>query len=130
VLRRNLKKAMIGASRQQGRLSGPAIDEPEELRFNFHKAMLMLSEQEQGLMRDRLMSGLAQSGLHIGAFLFLLGIPARTPDEILPNDLAKLIRFVQINHPEAIREIAAPLAALQARPFHAGNSVKAARKAA
>jgi hypothetical protein len=76
------------------------------LRDGVRDAFLLLSEDERSLVRDRVLAGLRKAGVHIGQCLLLLGIPARTADELTAPDIATLIRYLRISEPKALAVLA------------------------
>jgi hypothetical protein len=63
-------------------------------------------------MRQRLITGLAKAGVHVGSALFMLGIPASSPEDLSQSDMGKLLRYIRFNSPAAIEALAGPLAEL------------------
>lgn len=86
--------------------------EPDDLRIQVQSAFTRLCEADGKILRQRLLSGLAEAGMHIGASLFMLGIPASSLDELTPSDMGKLLRYTRINSPAVIEAVAEPLADL------------------
>ena len=83
---------------------------PDDLRDQVRRTFASLGEPDSKLLRQRLLSGLAQAGVDLGLALFILGIPAKTFDDLSPSDLGKLLRYVRING-AVVREAAAGLLA-------------------
>jgi hypothetical protein len=91
---------------------------PEWLRDRVFNALNALSLDERESIRDKILSGLRNAGVNIPSGLMKLGIPASTPGDLSPSDIAKLVRYVRMNTPEAMRafrETFAELIALEAR---------------
>jgi hypothetical protein len=86
--------------------------EPDDLRNQVQRAFTRLCEADSKILRQRLLSGLAEAGMNIGASLFMLGIPASSLDELTPSDMGKLLRYTRINSPAVIEALAEPLADL------------------
>jgi hypothetical protein len=86
--------------------------EPDDLRNQVQRAFTRLCEADSKILRQRLLSGLAEAGIHIGASLFMLGIPASSLDELTPSDMGKLLRYTRINSPAVIEALAEPLSDL------------------
>lgn len=105
-------------SAQPELLVKPPVDlksvDPDSLRTRLLKVLLAIAPDEQAAVRDRLLAGLAQAGVNISLSLLLLGIPAKTPRELTAADIATLIRFVQINSPQALPLITAQVTELLA----------------
>ena len=74
---------------------------PDDLRDQVRITFATLCEPERQQLRQRLLKGLAQAGVHLGSALFKLGIPATTFDDLSPSDLGKLMRYVRIYCPAA-----------------------------
>lgn len=90
----------------------PMSVEPNVLRDSVRKALSLLGDEEQSSMRDRLLTGLKSARVNIGQCMLLLGIPARTVDELTGPEIATLIRYVRISDPKAIAMLIAPLSEL------------------
>jgi hypothetical protein len=86
--------------------------EPDILRDKVYKALSILPAENQALMHDRMLTGLRNAGVRVGSCLLILGIPAKTADELTPIEMAKLVRYVRLNQPEAIKAVAGTLAEL------------------
>ena len=97
-------------------LNGPQQNlsalEPDELRNQIQKALSTLCEEDRRASRQRLLAGLAEAGVHVGAKLFILGIPADSLDDPTPSDLGMLLRYIRINTPATIKAIDGLLAEL------------------
>jgi len=85
---------------------------PDDLRDARGWTLSTLGEEDREAWCRRLLDGLAQAGVHIGAALFMLGLVASRLDELTPSDVAKLLRYGRINNPKAIEALAGPLAEL------------------
>jgi hypothetical protein len=90
----------------------PLSVEPNVLRDSVRKALSLLGEEEHSSVRDRLLTGLKRARVNIGQCMLLLGIPARTVDELTGPEMATLIRYVRISDPKAIDMLIAPLSEL------------------
>ncbi|HSB11539.1 MAG TPA: hypothetical protein VLM38_18770 [Blastocatellia bacterium] len=101
-----IKRAPDAAGDRMSRGSQAAFDpltaEPNVLRDRVCKALSLLAEDERSGVRDRILVDLTRAGLNIGQCLLLLGIPARTADELTAPEMATLIRYVRINEPKAM----------------------------
>lgn len=86
--------------------------EPDDLRDQVQMALSMLSEADHKVFCQRLIAGLAKSGVPVGTSFFMLGIPASSFDDMTPSDMGKLLRYIRINIPAAIEALAGPLAEL------------------
>ena len=105
-------KAASDINRSQGNIFDPLILEPNDLCNKTQKALLALPEENRKSLRDKLLTGLRKASVNIASALLMLGIPARTPDELTPSDMGKLLRYVRINMPEVVKALAEPLAEL------------------
>lgn len=99
-------------------LEGPQQDlstlKPDDLRDQVQKALSRLCEADSKAARQRLLAGLAMAGVHVGATLFMLGIPATSLDDPTPSDLGMLLRYIRINTPTAIKALNGVLSELLA----------------
>jgi hypothetical protein len=125
--RRGLKRGRTGAAVVEQPLE-PLPDltriEPDSLRDKVHKALSTLPQENQALMRERLLAGLRKAGVHVGPCLLILGVPAKTADELTSLEIAKLVRYIRMNHPEAIRAVADTLAELLTSSRKSQEAVK------
>jgi hypothetical protein len=87
----------------------PTTLAPNDLRDRARHALATLAEEERKAAFGRLLAGLAGAGVNVSSSIIVLGIPARRADELTPSDMAKLLRYVRINWPEAIAALAEPL---------------------
>lgn len=85
------------------------------LRDRVYETLSALPREQSDLVRDRVLSGLRNAGVNVGASLLLLGVPATQPSELMPLELAKLLRYVRINLPDALRLVTEPLIGLLTR---------------
>jgi hypothetical protein len=113
VLRRKTTPSSTGRDNPPARpdesVSGSS---PERLRDRVFKALNKLSTEERASVRDRILSDLRKDGVNIRSALVALGIPAVTPDDLSPSDMAKLVRYVRINRPEALKALGGSLGEL------------------
>jgi hypothetical protein len=135
MLPRPLKKSSSQAASDQPKASIKPLSDletvaPNLLRERLLKALWNLPPEEQLAFRDRLLTCLEHAGINIGVVLFLLGIFARTPDELTPTDLANLIRCVRYSSPRTMQVLAAPLSELLAARDELKNGARHSRLAA
>lgn len=104
--------------------------EPDVLRDKVFDAFSTLTENDRALMRDNLLARLERAGVDISGSLFQLGIPVETADDLTSSDIAKLLRYVCINKPEAIKSAASLLGELIVLDDGAEKRVKPYRRAA
>jgi hypothetical protein len=131
ALRRKTTPSSTGMATQPARpdesLSGSS---PEWLRDRVFNALNRISTDERASVRDRILSDLRNAGVNIMSSLVALGIPARTPDELSSNDIAKLVRYVRINTPGAMNVLGGTLTELIAPGAEKPGGVKPVSKAA
>lgn len=111
--RQNIRTAARPVRAHTKQPTQPAIDpmnvEPNVLRDSVRKALAIVDEEERSSLRDRLLTGLKRARVNIGQCLLLLGIPARTVDELTGPEIATLIRYVRISDPKAMAMLVTPL---------------------
>ena len=107
-----------------------ASSSPDHLRETLFKALSALPPDECGRARDKILSDLRRAGLNISSGLVKLGILAETPDELSPSDIAKLVRYVRLNRPEAMKYLERTLTDLMALKAQKVEGVKPIGKAA
>ena len=111
--RRALVRAMTNDSEPpQPQPHVPWALAPDDLRNEVQRTLSMLGEADREIWCRRLLDGLAEAGVHIGATLFMLGTSASRLDELTPSDVGKLLRYSRINTPKAIEALAGPLTEL------------------
>ena len=118
-----------GDNRKQRPRDLTTID-PDVLRDKVFDAFSKLTEDDRALMRDDLLAHLERAGVDISGSLFQLGIPVETADDLTSSDIAKLLRYVRINKPEAIKSAASLLGELIVPDDEAEKCVKPYRRAA
>ncbi|MFY9608837.1 MAG: hypothetical protein WAU45_09515 [Blastocatellia bacterium] len=100
---RKSPESSVGTTDQR---SQQAVDlataEPDRLGNSVRNAFSQLSEEERPNVVYRLLTALKKAGVNIGQHLLLLGIPARTAEELTAPEIATLIRYVRINEPRAM----------------------------
>lgn len=74
----------------------------EALRSAVRQALSELPAEEQRATQDALLLALSGAGINIGHHLLVLGIPARTAEELTAPEMAALIRYVRINEPRGM----------------------------
>ena len=113
-MKKNLRKML--ARPNENRFSQQPVDpaqiEPNTLRDRIYAALSSLPFVDRAEMRDRIIDNLEDSGVNISEGLLMLGIPARTNEDVTPFDLAKLIRYLRINAPIAIGSISTQIISL------------------
>ena len=86
------------------------IIEPDAVLDVIRKTLFSLTDDEMTSLRSRLLSDLRKARLHVGACLFMLGIPASAPEDLTPTDIAQLVRYVRINQPHLMQVVEQPIA--------------------
>lgn len=104
--------------------------EPDSLRDSVREALSQLSEVEQRAVHNDLLSVLKGAGVNLGHHLLLLGIPARTAEEVTPAEMGILIRYVRISEPRAMAALAPILMAILAKHDEPAQRVKPSTRAA
>lgn len=116
------------------RQSRPALDlataEPDVLCNSVREALSQLSGEERPAVHDRLLTALKKAAVHIGQHLLLLGIPARTAEELTAPEIATLIRYVRINEPRAMAALAPALSDLLTVHAQPARGLKVSSRAA
>lgn len=79
-----------------------ATYEPNDLRDRVFRALSELAADDGAAARDHILDALRQGGVDLANCLLLLGIIARSPEEMTPLEVAKLVRYVRINSPLAL----------------------------
>lgn len=87
----------------------PTQIEPNSLRDRVYKALVSLPIEERASMSDKIIASLKDFRVNVLTGLFMLGIPAKTAEDLTPSDLAKLLRYLRINAPKAVEAISSPL---------------------
>jgi hypothetical protein len=125
-----VKGARIGDEKNLPQLAELTVSNPEWLRERIFSALSELSYDERNEAQYEILYHLMNAGVSIGLSLFTLGIPAATPDQLSPSDLAKLVRFIRINKPEVIKAIEASLKELIYGQRQKAKRAKPVKKAA
>ena len=123
-------KAASDIKRFRAHTLDPLTLEPNDLCDRTRDALSTLAEEDRKPRRDEILAGLRQAGVNIASALLLLGIPARTTDELTPSDVGKLLRYVRINVPVAMQALSGPLAQLLCRSAEPALTFQKAREAA
>jgi hypothetical protein len=107
-----------------------AGSDPDLLRNTVFNALKALPPGERSRLRDKILSDLEAAGVNIISGLVKLGIPARTSDDLSAYDMAKLVRYVRMNRPEAMRVVSAILGELITAGEQAAEGAKSFKRAA
>lgn len=84
----------------------PATADPGALRDAVCKKLSLLPDYERGLFRDRILGVLETSKVNLRQHLMVLGTTATTAEELTAPEIARLVRYVRINEPKAMGELA------------------------
>jgi hypothetical protein len=84
----------------------------EVLRNAVRQALSELPAEERLSTQDALLLALSSTGINIGHHLLVLGIPARTAEELTAPEMAALIRYVRINEPQGMDKLIPVLSAI------------------
>jgi hypothetical protein len=125
---RRTRNSLYDHSETATELSVTTMD-PNQLKEGILKALAGLSSEGKSFARDRLLAGLGETGVNVASCFLMMGIPARTSDDVTAPELAMLVRYVRINQPSVLESIEDQLLELLA--FSRGESSRTMnRKAA
>ncbi|HEU4391310.1 MAG TPA: hypothetical protein VFV34_26155, partial [Blastocatellia bacterium] len=93
---------------------------PDVLRDQLRLALSDLSFDEYGTVREELIAGIRRAGTNVAASLLMIGA-AVSDGDVLPPDLAHLVRYLRINRPESLKHVRGILARLLAHGADAGD---------
>jgi hypothetical protein len=115
-MKKNLRKMLSRTTDARSPVTlSPAQLEPNSLRDKLYTALSNLSFEDRAATLDRLLGSLRDVGVNVSEGLLMLGIPARTTEDLTPFDMAKLIRYLRINTPKVIEAISTQLTGLLAQ---------------
>ena len=77
----------------------------DKLKDSVREMLILMEELERKLFIKSLEYEMFRSGLSIGAYLIPLGIPAKCPEDLTPNEIGHLIRFFRMNVPKAMSAV-------------------------
>ena len=86
--------------------------EPDYLRDQVCRALSSISESERSDYRSKLLAELRKAGLRLRQTLLMLGVSARTADDLTAPEIAALIRYVRLTEPKTLSAVAEPLTEL------------------
>jgi hypothetical protein len=78
----------------------------DQLKESVREMLMLMEPLERKLFIKTLEYEMFRSGLSISAFLIPLGIPARSVEDLTPNEIGHLMRFFRINVPAATAALA------------------------
>jgi hypothetical protein len=108
----------------------PMTMDPDELRNRLRDSLLIRPFDERSVATNRIVTGLKNAGLNVGATAVLLGIPGGTVSDLTPSDIAHLVRYVRINRLEILKAVTQQLIELLTRTSEPVRRVHQPRKAA
>jgi hypothetical protein len=94
-------------------LINPLVMKPDDLREQLRRALSELSFDEYDAVRGELINGLRRAGVNIGTTLLLIGASIGN-GEVLPSDMAQLVRYLHINHAGSLKFVRGVIARLLA----------------
>ena len=109
---------------------GLAGGNPDRLREIVFHTLTELPPDERRRLRDSLLYDLEKAGVNLVSGLVKLGIPATEPDDLSPSDVAKLVRYVYLNKPDAMAAVSAGLGGQMAVGGRIDKSTQPLEKAA
>jgi len=90
---------------QQTPLAGKSASDADELKNLVRDGLQAMTAAVREQFVQALETEMRRVHLSIRTYLIPLGIPARSPDELMPLEVAHLIRFLKINVPRAMPAI-------------------------
>jgi len=102
----------------------------EVLRSTVRQALSELPAEEQRTTQDALLAALSGAGINIGHHLLVLGIPARSAEELTAPEMAALIRYVRINEPQGMNALIPILSAIPTLHIEEPRSPRFSNRAA
>jgi hypothetical protein len=78
---------------------------PDELKNAVRDGLVSMTISDRIGFIEALESELRKLDLNIRAYLVPLGIPGRSAEDLTPNEVGHLVRFLKINVPKAIPAI-------------------------
>lgn len=128
------KKALIAtedvADERSQQVLALETAEPDSVRDSVREGLSQLSEEQRRAAHSVLLSALKGAGVNIGHHLLLLGIPARTAEELTAAEMGILIRYVRISEPRAMGAVAPVLVDVLAEHARPARRVTVSRRAA
>ena len=89
----------------------PLEMQPDELRDDLRRALSGLSFEGYRTIRKELIDGIRRAGTNVSTALLMIGA-ATSDGEVLPPDMAHLVRYLRINRPESLKPVRALLSRL------------------
>jgi hypothetical protein len=81
-----------------------AVD-ANELKEVVRDGLVAMNAAEREEFIATLGAEMTRAGLNIRAYLIPLGIPARSPEDLTPTEIAHMLRFLKLNIPQAMSAI-------------------------
>lgn len=79
--------------------------EANELKSIVRDGLVTMNMAEREEFIGTLEAEMKRAGLHMRGYLVPLGIPARSPEDLTPTEVAHLIRFLKLNVSKALQAI-------------------------
>jgi len=76
--------------------------EPDYIREVMSRALSSLSAEKRSYANNKLLSALRSAGLRVRESLLMIGVSARTTDDLTAPEVASLIRYVRLTKPSVI----------------------------
>ena len=113
--RTSSRRASVSEARAAANGSTLRSLDPEDFREAVYQCLAKLPPKERAEITRELVERLLGARMNVGSRLFILGIPARSIEELTPADLAMLLRSVHISNPPMMRALSATLNRLISR---------------
>jgi len=103
---------VVSASRAVAAGSALTSLSPDDLRDAVYQSLAKLRPKQRAEVTQELIHQLRRAHINVASRLFILGIPARTTEELTPSDLAMLLRSVHFSAPAVMKALSATLGRL------------------
>ena len=110
-----LRRARSTMCRRGPRLTAafnPRVLEADQLRDKVYHALWLRTADERGAITEALVAALNAAGVDVGATLYLIGILRESVSDLTPLEIAKLLRYLRMNAPQALESVTPTIAAL------------------
>ena len=101
---KNIQAKRIQSKADTGVVKWSSLD-ANELKTAVRDGLVGMSMTEREEFIGNLEGEMRKAGLNMRAYLVPLGIPARSPEDLTPTEVAHLIRFLKLNAPQAMSAI-------------------------
>jgi hypothetical protein len=79
---------------------------PDDLKTRVREGLVAMTIAEREIFLRALETDMKEVGVNIRAYLVPLGIPGRSAEDLTPNEVGHLLRYLKINQPKALPAIA------------------------